>query len=699
MAGNYTQAGWPLALSTPLGPDLLLISSFEGTEAISRLFRYEISAVSETPGAVEFHKLLGQPLSIRLRQTDGSQRFFNGICSRISEGGHDERFTSYQLEMVPALWFLTKRVQSRIFQNKSVKDVIAEVLSGLDYTITLEREPKPRDYIVQYEESDFDFISRLMEEEGIFYFFKHEGMDHTLIVADAPSAHPDVPGNPTFRFDPAVDAAHAGDYVFQWEKSHELTSGRFVTRDHSFEMTGKTPEDHSQLPDEVRFGTRPHRVGVEGHERLEVYDFPGDFARQQDAYSPGGDPRGGHEGRADEEGKHRAALHAERTISGALAARGASRLRNLASGFGFTLSGHPKDDGHYILTEVHHIGRFEMETGGGGTEFYENTFTCVPSEVRYRPQRKTRRPRIAGPQTATVTAPAGHEIYTDALGRVKVRFHWDRGDQAPPDSPDSTCWVRVAQMWAGSNWGSVFIPRVGMEVVVLFEQGDPDRPIIVGCLYNDKNLPPFPLPGQKNISGIVTDSTIGGGGQNVLTFDDTKGKEKIHIHAEHDQLLEVEHDETQWVGRNRKITVDGTHAEVIKKDTTIQVTEGKYTIDVDKGWYHLHVEEMIDIKSKSNWISVFSPESIALVVVDKGSGAPKSQIVLNKDGTILLKGKNITIDGEESVKIVAPEVTITGSKSAALNSGPPDGAALSSVKVQGPAASVSGTPVQVNHGI
>lgn len=700
MAGNYSQAAWPVALTTPLGPDVLLFGSFEGTEGISRLFSYRIVAFAPDPSKVEFHRLLGQPMSVRLRRNDGGERHFNGICSRVAEGGHDERFTEYHLELVPPLWFLTRRVQSRIFQNKSVTDVIGEVLAGLEYVISLDRERKPRDYIVQYDETDFDFISRLMEEEGIYYFFEDEGMRHTVVMADSPSAHKPLPGNSVLPFRPTVDAKQSGAFVYEWEKSHELTSGRFITRDHSFELTGKTTEHDSRVPESVRFGKVTHRFNVEGQERLEVYDFPGGFARQFDAYNPAGDPRGGHEGRVDEEGGIRAALHASRAVSGALAVRGASRLRNLASGYTFSLQGHPNADGTYVLTEVHHRGRFEIETGGGGSDFYENTFSCIPSDVPYRPRKKTGRPVIAGPQTATVTSPDGEEIYTDPLGRVKVRFHWDRCDQAPPDSPDSTCWVRVAQMWAGSNWGSVFIPRVGMEVVVLFEQGDPDRPIIVGCLYNNQNLPPFTLPDKKNISGIVTDSTVDGkGGQNVLTFDDTKGKEVIHLHAENDQLLEVENDEAQWVGGNRKITVDGKHTEVIKKNMAINVLEGTYIVEVEKNIAILRAQDMVSIRSKEDSIYLTAAESARLAVTDQETGTPFAEIVLKKDGSILIKGKNITIDGEESVKIVAPEVTITGATSAALNSGPPSGAALSSVKVQGTSASVSGMPVQINHGI
>jgi type VI secretion system secreted protein VgrG len=473
-----------LLVDTPLGRDVFTLVGFSGREAISQLFRFQLDLVGPNE-PVPFEEIVGQPVTVTIQLPSGTGRHFHGIVSRFSQGRRDATTTLYDAEVVPWLWLLTRRTASRSFQHLSVPDIVRELLAGtpVQSSFELQAEYPARDYCVQYRETDFDFVSRLMEEEGIQYFFRHDEDKHTLVLSDRSPAAPSVG---TFAFD---RSAAAPDRVFEWEKTQELRSGKVTLRDHEFELPEAPIEATATIPDTVRAGQVTHRLSLEGTERLELYDYPGEWAERFDGVGAGGEDR-----RDDLLGifgaaRQTAEIRMEEEAEQALAIVGASTCRALESGRTFTLQGHFDADGQYLLTSVQHAAsQAAQNTGTRGFE-YTNSFTCIPASVFYRPPRVTPRPVLPGTQTALVVGPAGETIFTDKYGRVKVQFFWDREGK---HDEQSSCWIRVAQPVGGAGQGFFWIPEVGDEVVVAFEEGDPDRPLIVGRVYNASDRPPRP---------------------------------------------------------------------------------------------------------------------------------------------------------------------------------------------------------------
>jgi type VI secretion system secreted protein VgrG len=472
-------------VNTPLGDDVLLLTGFMGSEAISQLFHFELEMVSEQE-SIPFDSLIGKNVSLRVRLADGTDRYFNGFISRFSQGGRDHDFTYYRAEMVPWLWFLTRIVHCRIFQEKTVPEIVEAIFKDngfQDYSLKLYRQCVPREYCVQYRETDFHFISRLMEEEGIFYFFKHENGKHTLILGDAPTAHEDCPYQASARYEITAGGWQDDDVITDFRVEHELRSSKYSQRDFNFE----TPSNHLEA--------------TVGGENFSIYDF------QQGQYKVRGD------------GDTLTRIRLQETQAPAVIGYGASDCRAFTSGYKFNLKEHYRDDLNqaYVLISVQHSGRQggDYRSGGDADFHYSNSFECLPHATPYRPARATPRPLVHGAETAIVTGPSGEEIYTDKHGRVKVQFHWDRDGKM---DEHSSCWIRVAQLWAGKSWGAMFIPRTGQEVIVEFLQGNPDQPIITGRVYNGEQPPPYPLPAQQTKSTIKSLSSKGGGGFNELRF-------------------------------------------------------------------------------------------------------------------------------------------------------------------------------------
>ena len=591
---TYSQANRPMGVSTPLGPDVLLLQQFSGSEFLSRLFRFQLEMLAESSTDIAFDQILGQSVTVTLQMPDGSSRYINGIVNKFSQGERIPSpmgrafFARYQAEIVPQLWLLTRKAQSRIFQQVTVPDILKQVLTGLSVDYQLLGTYKPRDYCVQYRETDFDFASRLMEEEGIYYFFTHADGSHKMVVADTPMSHPDVPGATTAIYEVIEGGLRKEDRVHSWEKRQEIRSGKYTLWDQCFELPGQNLEAIKPVLASVQVGTVSHTLKVAGNGKLELYDFPGGYAQRFDGISPGGSDRASDIQNIFQDNERTAAIRIQQEAARALSITGKSTCRQFTAGHKFTLERHFNADGAYVLTHVGHSATMgdTYTTGSDTSPIYENTFECIPIALPFKPAQATPRPRIEGTQTAVVVGNPGDEIFTDKYGRVKVQFPWDRQGKK---NADSSCWVRVATLWAGKNWGMIHIPRVGQEVVVSFEEGDPDRPLIVGSVYNADMMPPFDLPSGKVKSGIKSDSTIGGGGYNEFTFDDTKGKEEITVHAQYDMDTTVEHDDTQTVHNNRTIAVDGTHTETVKKTTSITITEGTYAHDVAANTATYHV--------------------------------------------------------------------------------------------------------------
>lgn len=547
-----------IAITTPLGKDVLLLSGFSGEEGISRLFSYELQLLSENHN-IAFKDIIGKGVAVAIVGADGEPRTFHGLISNFSQSGGSgddagtTKFSHYSATLVPWFWLLTQTRNSRIFQEKTVPEIIESIFiekGFADFALRLQGTYQPRTYCVQYREADFTFISRLLEEEGIYYFFEHDDKKHTLILADSANEHPPCPKQATARCQGVVSADwFEEDVITAVELKQQICPGQYTLGDYNFEMPGTDLKVSTITNQEI------------APTELEIYDFPGEYEKMAD-------------------GKSLVDIRMQEKEAQITRVTGSSNCRNFISGHQFILANHYRADLNnksFVLTHVHH----QASQNGYLPEepvqsSYRNHFECIPVEVPYRPPRLTQRPVIDGVQTAIVVGPAGEEIYTDEHGRVKVLFHWDRegkGDE------NSSCWIRVSQAWAGAKWGAMYIPRIGHEVVVDFIEGDPDRPIIVGRVYHGNNQPPYALPDEKTKSTLKSDSTPGGGGSNEIRFEDKKGSEQIFIHAEKDQDHRVKHNLRELVGSNKHSIVqhdmyervDGDFHQTIKGDQNLKI--------------------------------------------------------------------------------------------------------------------------------
>lgn len=453
------EGGIAVSPALPAGVEAV---SFHGDEAISSLFRFQLDLVATAPTPALFD-LLGTEVTIALGGE--APRFFSGICSRVSESSVDREF-SYRAEIVPRMWLLTLQKGNRIYQDLSVLDVISGIFAenGIDADVRVTGSYPSRDYLVQYRESDFAWASRLMEEEGIYYYFEHGAAGSTVVLGDTPSTLDSLPT--VVPWEGSKGKPTAG--VVSWEKSQELRPGKYTVDDYSFHAPTLDLSATRTLLPAVQAGESLHRLLLPTIAEREDYEYPGGYAQRFDGVSPA----------LPAAAQKTALIRMEAAAAGALAIRGES-FAHLMSGRKFTLNGHPNANGEYLLTSVQHSAKASK----AGVE-YSNSFTCIPSGLPFRPERVTPRPDAPGPQSAVVTGPPGAGVHTDGLGRVKVQFHWDRQGQR---NDNSSCWIRVVQQHTG---GSLSLPQVGDEVLVAFEHGDIDRPIIIGRLYNGADVPP-----------------------------------------------------------------------------------------------------------------------------------------------------------------------------------------------------------------
>ena len=554
---TYTQANRPLAITTPLGKDALLLTGFRGSEAISELFHFQLDLLADVQTDIRFDRLLGQSVTVELTLLNGEKRYFNGLINRLSEGARDDAFSHFRADLVPKLWLLTKKVRSRVFQQLSVPDILHQVLTGFDVAYEISGMYHPRDYCVQYDESDFLFVSRLMEEEGIYYFFKHADGRHQLVVTDVANQHPAVPGQNSVIYDVMSGGSRDDMRVMAWEKAQELRAGEYTLRDYCFELPANNLEVSVKTVDSVMVGKVSHKLNVGGNDRLEIYDYPGGYARRFDGIDRNGVARSQDLRKIQDDGQRTVRVRMEEEEARSLEISGASNCGHFVAGHKFTLDRHFDADGSYLLIKIEHGAQLSGYRSGEAAAFeYDNRFTCKPAALPYRPPRLTPKPVIAGIQTAMVVGPRGEEIFCDKYGRVKVQFHWDREGKK---DPNSSCWLRVAQVWAGKGWGAFFWPRVGNEVVVAFEEGDPDQPIIVGSVYNAQNMPPFGLPGSKMLGGLKSASVRGHASENFngVVFEDAKGHEHLTIHSERHLVFNAEFDKMFRTGRHEGERVAG----------------------------------------------------------------------------------------------------------------------------------------------
>lgn len=630
-----------MSIETPLGKDKLLLTEFVGRESLFEAFEYSATVLSAEDLAIKPEALIGKEVTVTLNAK--TKKVFHGFVNSFTAGevqSHNMR--EYALTIVPWLWFLTRTESRRIFQNKDTKEIIKAVFDALgfsDYDIQA-KGGKTREYCVQYGESDLAFVERLMAEDGFSYYFKHTDKKHTLVVVDQQSAFERCTASGlTYSRNSVLE-----NEVSHWDHVYDYRKGAWILNDYNFKEPAK-----SQLVES------PTQSKFAGNKKYKHYDYPGLYD-----YGSGAE-------------LVKLRMEAEEVPQNRIG--GASNCAAFFAGGLIKIDKHESKDerGDYLLTRVTHVARdHSYFAGEKGQSSYHNEFECIPAAVPYRPALRER-PVMKGPQSAIVTGPAGEEIYIDDYGRIKVQFLWDRDGKK---DENSSCFLRVMQSWAGNQWGASFIPRIGHEVIVSFLDGDPDRPIVTGTVYNGANKPVY---SSKTQSGIKTRSTKGGtpANFNELRFEDLKGSEQIFIHAEknldtevendethtvdHDRTKTVKHDEnssigndrnktvgnnqTETIGKNKTISVGENHDETIGKNMTVYVAADlKESVD---GNYSESVAKDYDLSAKT-----ITMQAQDRIVLQTGS----AKIVMNSNGDISISGANITVKGSGNVVIKGSKV-------------------------------------------
>ena len=657
------------SFDSPLGADALLLRRMIGEEGVSQLFRAELQVESEGFDH-DAHAVVGKPGSVKITTADGGSRFFHGIITRFDQGGRSTRVAYYRVELRPWLWLLTRRSNCRIFQNKSVPDIVAEVFQTAgqsDFEKKLQGSYSPRVFCVQYRETDFAFVSRLLEEEGIFYYFKHEQGRHVLVLTDHTTDLPDCPGQASIDYHTAEGGIDGRDTIQGWERIQELHSGKYALKDFNFED-----------PANALSVSAPTADSIGGNSALEIYDY------HIEDYGNSGD------------GNRLVRLRIQAEEAAGIRIRGQSNCRAMAGGHRFTLEKHFRDAANgkqYMLTSVRHelAQASALHTGDGDESGgYRNEFTCVPVEVAYHPPCTTPKPIVRGPQTAIVVGPAGDEIYVDKYGRIKVQFHWDRLGKK---NETSSCWIRVSRAWASKQWGQVAHPRIGDEVIVEFLEGDPDKPLVTGCVYNAQSMPPYELPANKTQAGLKSRSSPGGAAANFneIRFEDKKGSEELFVQAEkdnnilvkNDQSLNVGHDQTEQVGhdqsvdigndqtihvaKNRDLTVDENDSTTVGKNRTIEVGDnhtesvgGDMSLSVSKNRTLTVAKDLTE--------SVDGAMSVTVAKDRTSTFQANLKVSVAKDATVTVSGKqSVTVTKETALQ--AKKVQITADDEISLVTG------------------------------
>jgi type VI secretion system secreted protein VgrG len=530
-----------MELKSPLGKDLLF-REMRGREELGRPSAFELSALS-TRSDIKPSDLLGKNITVKLELVKGGFRYFNGYVTRFSQGTILGKYYEYQMTVNAWLWFLTRTADCKIFQEKTAPEIIKEVFGDHKMAIfedALSGTYAKREYTVQYRETDLAFLSRIMEEEGIYYYFEHQDGKHSLKLVDSESGYKKLENKPSIAYYPPGRVLHGDEeYIQSFRQAQRIEPGTMATRSFDFTKPKADLEVKAQ--------------NVQQHQSAdyEIFDYQGDYIQADN-------------------GEHLAQVRVDEYHTEFELAEAETNVRDIAVGRLFSLTNAPRKDqekDYLIVSADWDLRNNTYEASINEDAAYSCTMTVLQSKQQFRPARSTPRPTMGGPQTAVVVGPGGEEIYTDKYGRVKVQFHWDRYGKK---NENSSCWMRVSSPWAGANWGGVAIPRIGQEVVVDFLEGDPDQPLIVGRLYNADQMPPYALPGNMTQTGIKTRSSKGGGAANFneIRFEDKKGSEQVFLHAEKNQDIEVEKDETHWVGNDRKKTIDHDETTHVKHDRT-----------------------------------------------------------------------------------------------------------------------------------
>lgn len=650
--GESTQENRLIQIETPLGKDVLLLQAFHGQEGVSQLFQFDLRMHSETNN-VNFADIVGKRATVNIILPDGSIRHINGVISSFAHGGaamleteegKPTTYAHYHATLVPWLWFLTRTSDCRIFQEMTVPDIITKVFNDFgfkDYKNKLQGSFEKREYCVQYRETAFNFVSRLMEEEGIYYYFEHTADKHFLVLANSPSEFKDSEFHKKVNYRTVVGLENEDEVITEFTVTQEVRPGKYSVKDFNFEKPLLNLES-----------------GLEGKDtrKYEIYDYPGEYLTK-------------------DAGEKLVGVRMQEEETPTVVASGVSTCRGLIPGYRFDLDEHYRRDFNkkYTIISIYHtadqgVNYRSSEEESAADLTYTNSFQCIPASTPYRPQRKTPIPLIQGSQTAIVTGKSGEEIWVDKYGRVKVQFHWDRNGKY---DENSSCWVRVSQNWAGKRWGAMFIPRVGQEVIVDFLEGDPDRPIITGRVYNGESMPPYALPDEMTKSTIKSYSSKGGGGFNEIRYEDKKGEEQLFFHAEKEMDIRVKNDRREWIGRDRHLIVKRDKRELVERDKQI-IIKRDLVESVERD-HHLKItgKEAMEVggsqslKVSGNVAEEFGANHTEQVTQNYFLKA--QQIVIEASMALTIKaGSSFITIGPAGIQIVGSPMTMINSGGAAI---------------------------------
>jgi type VI secretion system secreted protein VgrG len=623
--GQLKQASHAAALKTPLGDDVLVLKSFSGSEELSEPFDIQIEAVSKQEN-VDFDKALGQACTVKLKTYEQKQRFFCGILTHAqwtgSEVGDDRNYFRYRLVLRPWFWLLQHRANCRIFLDKNVKDIIQQVFtdagfsSGTDFKFRTTGNYDKIKYCVQYRESEFAFVSRLMEQYGIYYYFEHEDGKHTMVLADSRASHSAVKDLSQVKFHIQTDAyLRIEQQIDSWISDRRFSTGKIEFNDY----------DYLKPPKQLRASKEASENYTRS--RFEVYDYPGKYDEQ-------------------DKGKQFAQfrLEAEQALDRRRYAGGDAP--SLFAGGLVTLDKHPtsaENKEYLIVSASHHYGAQLYGSGQSGSAGYSGQYEFLPSDRPFRSLPLTPKPRICGIQTAKVVVKKGEdgeEISTDENGHIWVQFYWDR-------EPQKSCPIRVSQSWASKQWGEQFIPRIGMEVVVEFLEGDPDRPLVTGCVYNGDNKHPYTLPDDKTQSGLKSDSSKGHNGYNEFMFEDKKGDELVRMHAQKDHDVTIRNAETWSIGE-AFTTPQGqaSRTATLKNgDDSLTVEKGNRSVEISLGGQSTHALAKISAVSDLEVAHAVVSESVTSQTLNMAGIFMKATAIMEIDAPIVIIKGNLWVQG------------------------------------------------------
>lgn len=661
------QADRRVELITPLGTDALVFQRMSGSEHLGQAFEYRIEALSESTN-VDLNALLGEKVAVRVDLPAGGKRYFNGyVVSAAQVPSESSRFTSFELTIRSWIWLLSQTSDCKIYQNKSVPDIVKQLFRDNGFSDFEDRltdgSYRERDYCVQYRETDYNFVHRLMQEEGIYYYTKHEKDKHTLVLADSKGSHDKLPHYGDIPFYPKDNVSRRErEHIYLWTVTRSLQSGKVVLNEFDFKIPKKNLEAKKDK-------SRKHPFSD-----LEIYDYPGEY-----------------EEIADGEAYARKRLEELQAAHEVVSAT--TNVHGVSPGGLFKLGNHPSkaQNKDYLITAASlSLENNPYETGASEKHTLEANLTLIDADTPFRPPRSTPKPMIRGPQTAIVVGPSGDEIHTDEHGRVKCQFHWDRYGES---DENSSCWIRVSQPWSGKNWGSIAIPRIGQEVVVEYEEGDPDRPIVTGRVYNGEQKPPYELPANKTQSGMKSRSSKTGTGENFneLRFEDKKDNEQVYFHAEKDFDRVVENNDTLKVGfekkdeGNREVEIynnhnvkigtggckDGSQTVDIYKNRTVTLATGNDKLELKKGNRDVILSLgnlSTSLKAGNQTTKLAAGKSVTQAMQSIELKVGPSSIKIDPMG-ITIKGPMIKIEGQTMTQIKGAMTTVDGSGMLKLGGG------------------------------